>query len=203
MPDTRYMNRTLILRLLSFLTLFSSAILLGLAFEYPFLAGHLDLRLPREIPNLFGLHSKIKSMLISHGQLQIGPQYLLEVIRKLFAGGETAIGLAVLLFSVIIPIAKIVFGIFAVFAGGLWPRFRKLTIAIVLSLTKWSMGDVFIAAFLIVLFKAEGLRYHFTSESGLYYYAASAVASSLGVFLLRFAWPHQNTAVTEALEASD
>jgi uncharacterized paraquat-inducible protein A len=50
--------------------------------------------------------------------------------------------------------------------------------------SKWSMADVFIVALIIVMFKAKGFNFKFTAEAGIYFYAISAILSSLAILLI-------------------
>ena len=53
------------------------------------------------------------------------------------------------------------------------------------STAKWSMADVFIAAMVVVFFKAEGFQFEFIPRAGIYCFAAAAIGSSVAVHLLK------------------
>ena len=46
------------------------------------------------------------------------------------------------------------------------------------------MADVFIVAVIIVMFKAKGFNFKFTAEAGIYFYALSAILSSIAILLI-------------------
>ncbi len=175
----------LYLSLLNLVLLVASAICLWAAFEYPLVVGHFRLQLPNWIPNFAGLHNKLHDYIIDYAQLQIGPQYLLETIRSLFRSGETVLGMAILFFSILFPGLKIVVSLLATFATR-WRASTRNKLASTIGLvSKWSMGDVFVVALLIVLFKAEGLSYYLTAAPGIYWYAAAAFLSTASGYIAR------------------
>jgi uncharacterized paraquat-inducible protein A len=56
-------------------------------------------------------------------------------------------------------------------------RFLRIT-------SKWSMTDVFLVALLITFFKADTFNFRFEAESGLYFFAAGALLSTITVQVL-------------------
>lgn len=139
-----------------FLCAISSAALVG-AFWTPFMFARFELVLPDYIPNLFGLHQKIRDWLIQTGGVPVGPQYLWPIIRGLFWRGDTVLGVAVTAFSVALPALKILLGAAMAIPGG-WisPGGRMRLASVLHAAGRWAMADVFIVALIIVFIKAEG-----------------------------------------------
>lgn len=129
------------------------------------------------------LNAALKAYAIERGGVQEGEHYLGRMILDLFAGGEWLIGIAVVLFSVAFPIAKIL-GVLWVAAGAI-PEARRTAVAHVIDrLSKWSAGDVFLVALAIVFFKAKGFNYQFHAEWGVACYLLAFVASAVASALL-------------------
>jgi paraquat-inducible protein A len=162
----------------------ASALCLVGAFRLPFMHSEFALDLPAWVPDM--MVGRIRLWLIDKGRIAVGDHYLWGVIRKLFAAREYLVGWAILLFSVVFPVAKI--SLCLVLASGaslLSVRTRHRVHRALSVAGKWSMADVFIVGMVIVFFKAEGFHYNFTAQPGIYYYAAAAVLSSLAVSLVQ------------------
>ena len=103
---------------------------------------------------------------------------ILGSISKLFESSEYAVGGAILLFSVIIPLSKILVLIFSLlfrdfeFANSLINFFKHLG--------KWSMLDVFVVAILLVyLTSNSGEVSHAEIQIGLYYFLIYVILSMI------------------------
>lgn len=112
------------------------------------------------------------------------------IIAKLFATRDYLVGVALLAFSVLLPIGKLVLGgNVAIGTPGLDARHRERILYLLATAGKWSMADVFVVGLMIVFFKAEGFQFTFHAGAGLYCYAAAALTSSAVVSLAKRACP--------------
>ncbi|MDF1748599.1 MAG: paraquat-inducible protein A [Alphaproteobacteria bacterium] len=108
---------------------------------------------------------------------------LVGIVQGLFEQGETAIGILVLVFTLILPPAKLVIGY------GLW-RFTEGSgiaarrgIAFLDAIGKWTMLDVLVLAVVVVTLKSSWVA-DVQTAPGLYFFAGSAllaVAAGLGL----------------------
>jgi hypothetical protein len=160
-----------------------SAILLIGAFYYPFIKSTFSVDFPDWIPNWFSLHKELEEWIIKKGKIPVGNQYLLGIIKSLFLDGSYFLGVIIFLFSVVFPVLKIVLCVIALVPAQA-KRTRDKIISAVGYVSKWSMADVFIVAVIIVMFKAKGFNFKFAAEAGIYFYALSAVLSSLAIILI-------------------
>ena len=153
------------------------------SFYFPFLRSEFFVDFPFWVPTF--LHDPLERWLIDLCDLPVGDQYLWGVIHGLFLSHDKLLGLAILLFSVILPALKIAL----VLAVGLpLPSLSSATrtrMVLFLHITsKWSMADVFIVGMILVFFKAEGLHFHFRAGPGLYLFATAALTSGAAVQVL-------------------
>jgi hypothetical protein len=160
-----------------------SALLLIGAFYYPFIKSTFSVDFPEWIPNWFSLHDELEEWIVKKGKIPVGNQYLLGIIKSLFADGSFFLGIIIFLFSVVFPILKIVLCAVALISFQKTDAKDKIIKAIGY-VSKWSMADVFIVAVIIVMFKAKGFNFKFTAEPGIYFYAISAILSSLAILLI-------------------
>lgn len=160
-----------------------SAVLLIGAFYYPFIKSTFSVDFPDWIPNWFSLHKELEEWIVKKGKIPVGYQYLLGIIKDLFKDGSYFLGIIIFLFSVVFPLLKIVLCAFALVPSKTKDAKNKIIKAIGY-VSKWSMADVFIVAVIIVMFKAKGFNFKFTAEWGLYFYALSAILSSLAILLI-------------------
>ena len=160
-----------------------SALLLIGAFYYPFIKSTFSVDFPDWIPNWFSLHDELEEWIVKKGKIPVGNQYLLGIIKSLFADGSFFLGIIIFLFSVVFPILKIVLCAVALISFQKTDAKDKIIKAIGY-VSKWSMAAVFIVAVIIVMFKAKGFNFKFTAEPGIYFYAISAILSSLAILLI-------------------
>jgi len=172
-------------RAVAALLVFCAAGLLVAAFYYPFINASFALTLPDWLPDWNGTHERIRRWVIEQGGIVVGPRYLLDIIGELFRSGESPLGILVLGFSVLFPSSKIALTAILLFKQQLSASRRTTLLKLLDVLTKWSMGDVFVVALVVVLFKAKGFHYLFTAEIGVFSYAGSTIAASLAVFFIR------------------
>ncbi len=159
------------------------ALLLIGAFYYPFIKSTFSVDFPDWIPNWFSLHDELDEWIVKKGKIPVGNQYLLGIIKSLFADRSFFLGIIIFLFSVVFPILKIVLCAVALISFQKTDAKDKIIKAIGY-VSKWSMADVFIVAVIIVMFKAKGFNFKFTAEPGIYFYAISAILSSLAILLI-------------------
>jgi hypothetical protein len=164
------------------LVLLAAAFLIA-AFWLPFMHAEFTLALPSWMPRPLAAH--VREWLIAKGRLPVGDHYLWGVIRNLFTAREYLVGWAILLFSVVFPVSKIILGMLLT-AGAHWvsTELRGRLLRILAVTAKWSMADVFIVGMIIVFFKADGFHFTFTARPGIYCYAAAALLSSAAVSLI-------------------
>jgi hypothetical protein len=78
---------------------------------------------------------------------------ILGSVRRLYEVGSPVPATLILLFSVIVPFAKMALVTWAVFLAG--DRARQRTLAFVETIAKWSMADVFVVALFIAFLAAK------------------------------------------------
>jgi hypothetical protein len=170
-------------KIIAAVAIICSALLLIGAFYYPFIKSTFSVDFPDWIPNWFSLHDELEEWIVKKGKIPVGNQYLLGIIKSLFADGSFFLGIIIFLFSVVFPILKIVLCAVALISFQKTDAKDKIIKAIGY-VSKWSMADVFIVAVIIVMFKAKGFNFKFTAEPGIYFYAISAILSSLAILLI-------------------
>ena len=108
---------------------------------------------------------------------------IVSLLLALWEEGERLIALAVLAFSVIFPLLKLMI----VFIAAIAPQARLAHSPIIRwagVLSKWSMMDVLLVALVITAAKTSGLADAIV-QPGLWFYAASAIAGAVAAALLR------------------
>lgn len=103
---------------------------------------------------------------------------LLTGTWELLEEGNWFVGLVVLLFSIVFPLAKIVLLIELSAVGALHRRHRALTYRAMEHLGKWSMMDVLLLAFLVMLVKLGSLV-EFHLGAAVYAFVACVAMSML------------------------
>ena len=109
---------------------------------------------------------------------------LIGIVSGLFQQNETAIGIVVLVFTLVLPPAKLIIGY------GLW-RFTEGSgiaarrgIAFLDAIGKWTMLDVLVLAVVVVTLKSSWVA-EVEVAPGLYFFAASAILAVAAGFGLR------------------
>ncbi len=173
------------LTVLAIAILLGATVLLAGAFYYPFISSDFQVDFPDWIPNLFGLHNELEQWIIKKGKIPTGDQYLLGIIKSLFEDDNIFLGVLILLFSVFFPALKIILCSLAMLPyNRSSPTFHNRVVKSLGYVSKWSMADVFIVAFIIVMFKAKGFNFTFRAEPGIYCYGVSAILSSIAIVLV-------------------
>ena len=100
-------------------------------------------------------------------------------------GCGAVLAIVIFSFSAVFPVIKLTLSM--ALSSGMplsHKRRRKLQKFLEIS-SKWSMADVFIAAMIVVFFKAEGFQFEFAPQAGIYCFALAAIGSSVSVHLLK------------------
>ncbi len=169
--------------IIALIAIICAAFLLIGALYYPFIKSTFSVDFPDWMPNWFSIHKELEEWIVKKGKIPVGNQYLLGIIKSLFEEGSFFLGVIIFLFSVVFPMLKIVLCAIALIPSQKRDAKDKI-IKTIGYVSKWSMADVFIVAVIIVMFKAKGFNFKFTAESGLYFYAFSAILSSLAILLI-------------------
>ncbi len=112
-----------------------------------------------------------------------GAEYnLFGIVGTLFESGLGLLGLVVIFFSGIFPIAKTVTAAI-IFRQGASPSPRLASLLNILG--KWSMLDVFLAALLIGISQIS-IYIGFETRAGLYYFTAGVLLNNLATMRLTF-----------------
>lgn len=162
---------------------FSAILSLIAANCFPFVYCTFNLKMPPWLPHL--LNNPLREWLIAQARISTGPQYLWEIISRLFLSNEFFIGLAVTIFSLILPLLKsVMVGVLTYSFNHMGETKRKNILHLLKSVSRWSMADVFIVGLCIVFFKAEGFHFRFSAGYGLYCYVLSAFLTTISYGLL-------------------
>lgn len=108
---------------------------------------------------------------------------IVSLLVALWEEENYIIALAVLAFSVVFPLLKLMI----VFIAAIAPQARLVHSPIIKwagVLSKWSMMDVLLVALVITAAKTSGLADAFV-QPGLWFYAASAIAGAIAAALLK------------------
>ncbi len=105
-------------------------------------------------------------------------QSIAESVRSLYESGNSVVASLVLLFSILIPLIKVVLVAVILFQSPGAGRTRLYEF--VRSISKWSMADVFVVGVFIAFLAARALdALDASAGSGLYYFAAYCLLSNL------------------------
>jgi hypothetical protein len=139
--------------------------------------GTMSLAITSLISLIFGLINPILMVTIYKEIEHLGDVILsfeskgiLGSIMKLFDSGEMAVAITILLFSVIVPLLKIVTLIFTIIFRDY--QFSHQLVEFFKHIGKWSMIDVFVVAiFLVYLTGNKGSVSYAEIETGLYFFS--------------------------------
>ncbi|MBK6489758.1 MAG: paraquat-inducible protein A [Gemmatimonadetes bacterium] len=110
-------------------------------------------------------------------------QSIVESVRNLHNSGNDFVAGLILLFSITVPAIKALL-LLAVFTARNLATRRRLH-AVVNSVSKWAMADVFAVAVFIAFLAARATdNLHATAERGFYFFAAYCLMSNLAFQLL-------------------
>jgi hypothetical protein len=114
---------------------------------------------------------------------------VMELIHILFAAGNGLVAVAILLFSIIFPILKLVIS----FMTMAYPSTHRFAVSklIIHKLGKWSMADVFVAACFLAFLSFQNMSKEVETDSrilpGLYYFIAFSVLSITSSYFVELA----------------
>jgi len=146
------------------------------ALRLPLLHASFSVELPRWVPPGFRL--RFHEWVVEAGQLPVGDYSIWRIVGHLFAHRQYVMGALTAVFAVILPVADLLLCALLTLPGAAavsGPRRRLLRV--LASTTKWSMGNVFLAALLIVFASAPGFYLTLETRPGLYCYAAGIILS--------------------------
>jgi hypothetical protein len=113
---------------------------------------------------------------------------LLETIRDLWRDGDVFLATCIVMFTIFFPITKYV-GLISLLAGTARPAVRARVLAWLKNWGQWSMGDVFVVAFLVVYLRINTsvvstgelarIAVRVDVEPGMYLFAASVIAAMI------------------------
>lgn len=104
---------------------------------------------------------------------------LVEIVLGLRAGGDQGLALLVGCFSILFPAAKLLLLHVVAFGGG-----RGRSLALLGTVSKWSMMDVMVVALVVFAAKTSGLATAVT-QPGIWFYATATLSSALAALMCR------------------
>ena len=119
------------------------------------------------------------------GQLDLyeATQSIMQTIEYLFADQNYLVAWLILIFSVVVPIAKIILLLVVLFSAN--EKLSNALLKFVAVIGKWSMADVFVVSiFMAFLATSSNDAVSATLHSGYYYFTAYCVLSILGTQLI-------------------
>ena len=115
---------------------------------------------------------------------------ILGTVKELYETGNPFVAFLVVLFSVIIPVTKILLLLLAAFA--LKPAAGSTTLKVTGIMSKWSMADVFVVAILVAFLASNAKNdledlviLRATLHSGFYFFLAYCIFSIASTYLLK------------------
>jgi paraquat-inducible protein A len=112
---------------------------------------------------------------------------VLGAIRSLYESGDAFVANLILLFSVVVPLAKASLLVPIFTLRGVWPYRLYLFVR---TISKWSMADVFAVGMLIALLVAKGTaNLSAIAGSGFYFFAAYCLVSNAAFQALKIEPP--------------
>ena len=108
---------------------------------------------------------------------------ILGGIMSLFEEGQTLLGVILLLFSVIFPVAKNLLALICVLILERRPNRVRQIVSVIGHLSKWSMVDVFAIALVVLVMNGELLSTA-NIDAGVGMFTAGILLSTLATFLL-------------------
>lgn len=106
---------------------------------------------------------------------------ILGGILSLFEDGQTLLGVILLLFSVVFPLAKNLLALFCVLILERRPRQVRRIVSVIGQLSKWSMVDVFAIALVVLVMNGQLLS-SANIDAGVGMFAAGVLLSTLATF---------------------
>lgn len=153
----------------------------GAALFLPFVVTSFEPAMPEWLPDILGMHERVKHWLVEASGIPVGPQTILDMVRHLWRGGDVVLAACVGGFAVVVPAFKIAGAGFVM--ANPRARFSARLARSVEWVGRWAMADVFVVAQMIVFFKADSLHFRFVPASGLYAYLLSWAALTAALIL--------------------
>ena len=122
---------------------------------------------------------------------------LLSTVTVLLNDGQTFLGTMILVFSIILPVAKLLYLLLVSTLPAAEVFRQRRQLRALEWLGKWSMHDVLVLALTIFFIKSQGV-YDATSLSGVYFFTAAVV-----LMILSYAWLRADGASEQALREPD
>lgn len=124
-------------------------------------------------------------------------QSIVGTAQDLLSNGHVLVAVLIVLFSVIIPVAK---GLMLLITLVLPPSLKRHRLMLVNNLvSKWSMADVFVIAIFIAFLAGNGLQenqglvdFHATLENGFWFFLGYCLVSILATQLLAHAYQRED-----------
>lgn len=118
---------------------------------------------------------------------------ILQTVENLHASGNDFVAFLILLFSVLVPVAKGLLLLIALPLRNASKRFR--IVSFVSTIGKWSMADVFVVGVYVAYLAAKATdNLDAVAESGFYWFAAYCLISLLALQVLHVPRPEPSTA---------
>ena len=111
-------------------------------------------------------------------------QSIMESVQSLIDSDNTLVAVLIFLFSVAVPVTKILLLLVVLLAP--MPKLRKVLHQIILAIGKWSMADVFVVGLFMAFLAGQA---HPSAQAslhpGFYYFLGYCVLSILGAQLIK------------------
>lgn len=105
---------------------------------------------------------------------------LIEIVRELWRGTSWPLAIVIGLFSIGLPVVKLVYlGLSGLLPAG---AVQVRTLSFLSTISKWSMMDVLVVALVIVATKTTGLA-KASTQPGLWFFTASVVLMAIATLL--------------------
>jgi paraquat-inducible protein A len=118
---------------------------------------------------------------------------LLSTVTVLFNDGQTFLGAMILVFSIVLPVAKLLYLLLVSTLPALEIMRQRRRLRALEWLGKWSMHDVLVLALTIFFIKSQGV-YDAASLSGVYFFTAAVM-----LMILSYAWLRLEAASGQAV----
>ncbi|NWH09223.1 MAG: paraquat-inducible protein A [Alphaproteobacteria bacterium] len=126
----------------------------------------------------------LPSLYVEQYWMLSGEIAIIDGIGSFFARGETFLGGVLVMVTIVFPLLKVATGVILLHVAPPVPRAMGALLGVLLWLSKWSLTDVFIFAFIILVLNQQ-LVSEAQLREGAYVFALGIALSTLAVFLLR------------------
>ena len=115
--------------------------------------------------------------------IPLGESYLLGVVADLYQGGELLLMLMIILFTILLPISKMIMGFLLLISTQ--RQTARQHYGWLERLSKWSLIDVFVLAQFVILFKLKSSSLTVEASSGFYFFVTSIILMSLATWQMK------------------